>query len=207
MVRYKGQSRKAAQLLFGLPKGRLMESPQQRAHMIEILKLSHNPQIKMLVREADASNLIGSLHVRDSFAKLCEQNALTWKAVADEYVAIQKSHGLVAMADRLPAIMEQTAIAAMIRDETCPRCKGVKRVRLKNMKFGSCPKCNGTGTTRVDADPDRLKLVFNTFGLTGQGASANVNVNTQVNIDAAQTMEDLARDVSSIIDGTAKVSE
>src|SRR6266478_4181336 len=177
MVRYKGQSRKAAQLLFGLPKGRLMESPQQRAHMIEILKLSHNPAIKMLVREADASNLIGSLHVRDSFAKLCEQNALTWKAVADEYVAIQKSLGMVEMGGHLPEIMRQTALGAMVRDETCPRCKGKnpKRVRLKNMSYGDCPKCAGTGVLRVDADPEKLKLVFNTFGLTAANGAANVN--------------------------------
>src|SRR5438552_12585899 len=134
-------------MLFGLPKGRVMETPEQRRHMVEVLRLSHNPQIKLLVTEADGTNLIGSLHTRDSFAKLCEQNALTWKAVADEYVAIQKSLGMVGMASNLPDIMRQTSLEAMVRDETCPRCRGknAHRQRPKNMRDGDCTNCSGTG--------------------------------------------------------------
>ena len=200
-MRYKGQSRKAAMMLFGLPKGKIMESPEQRAHMVDVLRLSNNPAIRLLVKEADPSNLIGSLHTRESFAKLCEQNALTWKAVADEYVSIQKSLGMVEMGGHLPEIMRQTALGAMVRDETCPKCKGRNptRQRLKNMKYGDCSKCGGSGILRVDADPEKLKLVFNTFGLTA--VNAGPSVNNTVNVNVGQSMEDLSRDVAGIIEG------
>ena len=200
-MRYKGQSKKAAMMLFGLPKGRVMETPEQRRHMVEVLRLSHNPQIKLLVTDADPTNPFGALHTRDSFAKLCESNALTWKAVADEYVAIQKSLGMVGMASNLPEIMRQTSLGAMVRDETCPRCRGKNphRQRLKNMKYGDCPKCSGTGVLRVDADPDKLKLVFITFGLTA--INAGTSVNQTVNVNVGQSMEDLSRDVAGIIEG------
>ena len=71
------------------------------------------------------------------------------------------------------------------------------------MKYGDCPKCAGTGILRVDADPDKLKLVFNTFGLTAVNAGAVMN-NT-VNVNIGQSMEDLSRDVAGIIEG--KVGE
>jgi hypothetical protein len=201
--KYKGQSGKAAMMLFGLPKGRVMESPAQRAHMIEVLSKSDNIFIKALVREASMD-----IFKRSSFANLAEHCAIPYETIMKEYVSLQRQQGMVGMAMHLPEIMEQTALAARVRDETCPRCKGrnPKRVRLKNLKYGPCPRCEGVGTLHIDADPERLKLVFNTFGLTATGAQATVNVNTQVNVDAGQSMEDLSRDVASIVDSTAKVS-
>jgi len=205
-MKYKGQSKKVAQLLFGLPKGRIMESPEQRQHMIDVLRLSDKPAIKLLVMESDPKTIIGAMNTRESFAKLMEANALTWKAVADEYVSIQKSQGMVAMSAHLPEIMKQTALGAMVRDETCPRCKGrnPKRVRLKNMKYGDCPKCSGTGVLRVEADADKLKLVFNTFGLTA--VAANAQVTNTVNVNVGQSMEELSRDVAGIISGEGKIT-
>src|SRR5882724_1160471 len=166
--KYKGQSGKAAMMLFGLPKGRVMESPAQRQHMIEVLSKSDNIFIKALVREASMVEF-----KRASFAYLAEHCALPYETIMKEYVSLQRQQGMVGMAMHLPAIMEETALAARVRNEPCPRCKGrnPKRVRLKNLKFGACPKCDGLGTIRVDADPERLKLVFNTFGLTAANGS------------------------------------
>ncbi len=196
--KYKGQAGKAAMMLFGLPEGQKMESPVQRQHMIDILMLSANPFVRQCAK--DAAN---PLFKRMSFARITERCAVPYENIMKEYVSIQRTRGLQGMAGHLPEVMEQTALAARVRDETCPKCYGINPThqRLKNQKFGNCLKCEGTGIVRHEADPESEKLMFNTFGLTTQAGSANVNVNTQVNITESQTMEDLSKDVASIIEG------
>jgi hypothetical protein len=196
--KYLGQAKKAAVMLFGLPEGKQMESPAQRQHMIDILNLSANPIIKDLaVRAADP------LLKRYSFARLTETCAVPYESIMKEYVSIQRTRGLQGMAGHLPTVMEQTALAALVRDETCPKCNGInsQRVRLKNLHYGPCPKCDGTGLVKHEADPEAVKLMFNTFGLTAVAGSASANATVQINLDS-QSMEDLSRDVAGIIEGT-----
>jgi hypothetical protein len=164
--------------------------------MIDILSLSANPFIKELARQASQPE-----YARSSFARLTERCAVPYENVMKEYVSIQRTRGLQGMAGHLPTVMEQTALAALVRDETCQACVGKdpQRVRLKNMKYGPCPKCQGTGLVKHEADPEAVKLMFNTFGLTATAGTNQVNVNTQVNINEAQSMEELSKDVATII--------
>ena len=62
-----------------------------------------------------------------------------------------------------PAIMEDVALDARSRMETCKGCQGEGTVNTRR-----CPQCEGEGLTRVPGDHQSRKLLFQTLGLIGK---------------------------------------
>ena len=199
--RRKGRSRTNALMLFGVQNGRKMETAEDRELIARTLERSSDPKMKELARRALDPTDRGT-----SFALLIEREKMNFHHVADEYKALMKAEGWMRQAQHLPVLMEQTALDAMSRDEKCRACKGTGKVERKG-KDGAeateveCDKCDGTGTKYVLGDIDRLKLVFEAHGITGaRGAGVNVNLDLRKQ-EPGETMEDLSRSVSSLLEG------
>lgn len=193
----KGQTRKTAMMLFGA-KGK-MEKPEERMLIAEILQYSMNPTFKILAREASSS---APEFCRTSFAKLVENKGLNVHDVSREIQALMKSEGLMKAALRLPKIMEQVAEDAMSRDEECRVCNGTGHISIMREgveEVDPCDECRGKGTIYVMGNTERLKMMFETFGLTskGGGVSMNLNLNTVKEPD----MADLSAALGPILEG------
>lgn len=185
--------------LFGLPAGRSKETPEQREHMALALSLSHDQRMRDL-----ASDLIRSDpdHMRTSLATLAEKHKLNYHMISEEYRQIKKSEGYIRMAQHLPDIMEQTARKAKDEWADCASCGGLGKVDGKG-GVKDCTTCAGKGLVLVAGSVDHLKLVFDTFGLTGKSTGVNVNLDMR-KIDPHESLGDLAGSLSTIIEGQAK---
>ena len=95
-----------------------------------------------------------------SFGQLCSRAGLSGGEVLRLICQRQLADGMIRMAHHLPDIMENTALAAMGRNEPCPQCQG-------QGIFGEarCFRCEGCGHVRVPGDLRTIRLVFEMFGL------------------------------------------
>ena len=107
------------------------------------------------------------------------------------------------MARHLPEIMEQTALDAKSQVADCPKCKGMGQIDGKG-GVQDCPACAGKGTTYIMGDAERLKLVFETFGLSGKGGGVNVNLDLRKPPEPHEGLHDLAQSLGPILEGERK---
>lgn len=214
----KGQAAKAAHALFAVAKHRKMEEASQRTTMALALRMSTDDRMRALARDA-----VDPIHRLTAFTTLAEKLGLTYEDVAKEFTTIRKSEGLIRMAEHLPDVMEQTIIDAKSRDVTCERCSGVGKIldtaataaakREANERgeevteefTKECPKCKGKGTIYELGNAERLKIVFDTFGLTGGKGGPMVNIDLRGKPGKGETLADLAGSLDGIVSGTARI--
>jgi len=205
-MRYRGTAKATAMSLFATAARCKMETPEQRETIALIFKLSDKPAIQAL-----ASDAMNPIFKRTSFAALAERHALNIHMLSDEFKAIMRSDGLMRAAQHLPEIIEQVAVDAKGRDVKCKACKGAGTIaRVVAGKDGEadteerdpCERCDGKGVIYQLGDADRLKMIFETFGLTGKGGGVNILNLTKVT--NSESMSDLSASIAPLLEGSVK---
>ena len=183
--------------LFGLPRGRKMESPEDREFLLNLLSRSDHPQVKMMLLRASLPDFAST-----SLAKIMEDCGLNFHMISREITSLYKSEGFIRSAQHLPEIMEQVAVDAKSKESACKACSGTGKVRTgKNLAEESCKKCDGTGKVYKLGDVERLRLMFETFGLTGK-AGGGVNVNLDLRQPSNhETLDSLSQSIAPILEG------
>lgn len=208
----RGQARANALALFGLASGK-MERASDREQMALVLRHSADDRMRAIARDA-----LDPLWRQKSFAAIVEMRQANYHDVSEEYRKILRQEGLMRAANHLPDLMEQTAIDARSRDERCKACKGKGTVLdQKSMAAGKkealargeeftdeiwveCGTCSGGGTVHVLGDTDRLKMMFDTFGLTGKERGLNVNLDLR-NTRSDEDLTTLAASIAPVLEG------
>lgn len=192
--KFKGQATRTARLLFGTTGSRVMESPEEREHMAIVLGHSPDARIQRLVTDLispDPDN------TRSSLARIAERHGLNFHDISEEYTRLRKSEGFIRAAHHIPEIMEQVAEDAKNRWEECARCNGTGKVDSSEGVV-DCGCVNGK--VFVQASIDHLKLMFDTFGLTGKGGGVNVNLDLR-KTDQPESHADLVASLGPILEG------
>lgn len=197
----KGQAAKAAHALFAVGKRKKMEAEAQRTTMALALRMSTDDRMRALARDA-----VDPIHRYTAFTTLAEKLGLTYEDVAKEFTTIRKSEGLIRMAEHLPALMEETAVEAKSRDEKCRTCAGTGKITKDEMEI-ECARCDGVGTIHILGSVDRLKMVFDTFGLTGGKGGPMVNIDLRGKPGKGESLADLAGSLDGIVSGSARVRD
>jgi len=227
--RSKGQAKRNALMLFGVPRGGKMEPKERRQDLALVLRLSQQDRFRALANMA-----LSPIHETTAFTTLMEKLQISYHDLSQEFKALQTSLGFIRAAEHLPDLMAQTALDAKHRIEKCRTCAGKKLIavydyeaidkakatvgedirlerpsdpRLVLLSEGkaTCPKCSGTGSVEVKGDYDKLKTIFETFGLTGKGGGLAVNLDLR-NVRQPETMGELSRAVAPILEGTPSTS-
>jgi len=126
--------------------------------------------------------LSNPLFNKTTLGKLAVMSGLSTAELTLFLNSAKKQEGIVRMSQKLPDIMEETAIDALPTDEPCVRCDGTGQ-----LKKGPCPHCRSTGSIRVKGDLDNCKLVFEVVGLIGKRAPGAA---IQVNIGGSRSLEE-----------------
>lgn len=193
----RGQARTTALALFGLTRGK-MERPEDREAVALVLRLSGDERMQAIARDA-----MDPVWRAKSLAEIIEMRKCNYHDVSQEYNKIKRAEGLIRAANHLPDMLEQTALDAQSRDEECSKCDGTGKVTKQIDKVVTrirCGKCRGTGTVHVLGDTERLKLMFDTFGLTGKDRGPLVNLDLR-RMDAHEDLTSLSASISPILEG------
>ncbi|HWV46546.1 MAG TPA: hypothetical protein VN039_11100 [Nitrospira sp.] len=223
--RTKGVARQNALALFGITTGR-METPEQRESTALVLRLSQNEKIRALATMMMMAEWKGV-----AMTTIMEKLQITYGQLAGEYKELQRSQGFIRAAQHLPEIMEQVAIDAKHSATKCETCAGSgeivvydhaaiekarsvvgentangfvsdpEMVKLAEGR-GKCAICGGRGEVVRLADPEKVKLVFDTFGLTGKGGGVAVNLDLR-KLDGADDLGELAGSLGTILEGSS----
>ena len=138
------------QLLF-----RQIESGAGRENIADCLVATGNPRATRLLEM-----MLDPAYEGLGFGQLCSRAGLSGGEVMHLICQRQLAEGMIRMAYHLPDIMEDLALAAKGKEETCPQCQG-------QSAFGGvkCLRCEGLGYVRVPADLRIMRLAFEMFGL------------------------------------------
>lgn len=206
-----------------MPKPRKINVAPKHANAAEALKtIPKQDVLQVLEGSGDMRMVQLSYMIQDgkygarSLPELCAINGVGVKDVAK---LIEENHiavGQIERAKHVPRVLETNAVAAIGREVPCPTCKGKKRLTetcewcdgegVKNgqpckgctgmgvIDSGACRTCNETGWVTEAGDPNALKSVMESTGLSKHGG-INVNV-TQNNasFNGVGSFEDLMRD-------------
>jgi len=156
-------------------------------------------------------------HRDRSLAQLCAMNGIGFKDVAQVIEDHKVAAGRIDRAKHIPAVLETNAVAAKGRKMPCSTCSGEGKMRETcKLCQGSgkvaklkCEMCEGIGTVLTEeicqtcegtkwlmqaGDPNALKSVMESTGLSAKGGiSVNVTQNN-ANFSGAGSFEDLMRD-------------
>ena len=203
-----GDANRLAMVLFGNGPNRRMETPEQRLWLGDVLSLSSDPMLKQL------SRIILNPMPEDklcSVSKLAERTGITMRQITSGLKDLMRDEGFVRMAKRLPEVMEQVAEDAMSRDVECSKCHGAGQV-VRKVNIGTedeseerdrCDSCQGKGTVYQLGDTDRLRLLFETFDLTGKrGAGVNIDLRKIV---ATEDLSELSQSIAPLLEGTGEM--
>lgn len=197
-----------ARVLLGDGSTRILESPEQRAHFLEVMRSSPVVEMRKLADSIQINN--ETSEQRRSIARLIEQHGLNVHDVADEYKRIVKSLGTLAAGQHIPRLMEQTAEDALNRDASCPDCRGKGFTERKIIKHEreqkqreACSRCSGTGTIVVAGDKESLRITFETFGLLG-GHGPAVNIDLR-DTRKHETLEQLSESIAPLLEGSGEL--
>lgn len=183
--------KKTALTLFG-DIGR-MEAPEDRLMIAHILSRSADERLQRLSRLLlDDKDLMGQ---KVSLAAQAVACGVTDVEISNAFVKAIKAEGFIRQAKHLPDLMEQAAIDAKSRWEDCKHCGGAGSIGDK-----VCERCSGKGEVYVLGDTSRLKMVFETYGLTAKSGAVNI-LNVASPPSSSETLPALAGSLSSIIEG------
>ena len=197
----RSERKKANLALFGFDGA--MERKEDRAMVAMVLGRSERAEVRNFSR-----HLTAPANEKVSLVSLAENFQLSYMELAKIYHDIKKAEGFVRIANHLPDLMEQTALEAKSEMAACKKCGGSGEI-TKTLKMGEessqvtepCGECGGTGEVWEVGDIDRLKLIFETAKLTGNG-KGNQMMNLNIaNVTTDEKMEDLIGSLPQVIEG------
>ncbi len=160
-------------------------SEQKRGALVRLSPARKDPVYRRFVQEVGHKELLAVLDCSDdargdalanmlrdpaykgySLGKLCELVGLRFADLVRMFQRFYTGIGIIRVSRFIPQVMEDTAKAALSRDETCVNCEGSGK-RDDRM----CRDCRGKGTVHILGDLTCLKLVYATMGLTGKRAA------------------------------------
>ena len=163
---------------------RRKSSEQKRGALVRLSPARKDPVYRQFAQEVGHKELLAVLDCSDdargdalanmlrdpayqgySLGKLCELVGLRYADLVRMFTRFYTSIGMIRFSRHIPQVMEDTALNALSRDETCFRCEGSGR---RNGRM--CRHCRGKGTVHILGDLTCLKLVYETMGLTGRNA-------------------------------------
>ena len=186
--------RQNARELFGLTNKRTMETPEEREHMAIVLARSDDARVQRMVTDLLSPDPDNN---RSSLARIAERHGLTFADISKAYTELRKHEGLIRAAHKIPDIMQQVADDALHRWDDCARCQGTGKVD-SDKGIVDCGCVNGK--VFIPASPENIKLMFDTFGLTGKSSGVNVNLDLR-KTDAPESLHDLASSLGPILEG------
>jgi hypothetical protein len=99
---------------------------------------------------------------------------LPYKRLVQVYKDMKTSEGLIAVAQRIPKVMEDIAQDAESKEVTCTSCEGSGQIVIKKDEQGllvetkKCLPCEGRGLQVKAGDPVARKQVLEMMELTGK---------------------------------------
>lgn len=111
---------------------------------------------------------------RMTIFKLAQDIGVPAKRVIECYRDMKRLEGIVAVAERLPKVMEDVAADAESREVTCAQCEGVGRISIKRddqslpTETKLCIPCEGRGKIIKSGDATARKQVLEIMELTGK---------------------------------------
>lgn len=109
-----------------------------------------------------------------NISTLAAQLGLPYKRVVECYRDMKRLEGVVAVAQRLPKVMEDVAIDAESKELTCASCEGTGQHIVKRDEQGlpletkKCLPCEGKGLVVKPGDAVARKQVLEMMELTGK---------------------------------------
>lgn len=109
-----------------------------------------------------------------NISTLAANIGLSYKRVVECYRDMKRLEGIVAVAQRLPKVMEDVAVDAESRDVTCAACEGLGTVAVKRDDQGlptetkMCIPCEGKGKVLKPGDAVARKQVLEMMELSGK---------------------------------------
>ena len=204
-----GEASKLAMVLFGNTHRQRMETPEQRLWLGDVLSLSSDPMLRKI--SFVIKNPLGPEDSGASVARIAEREGVTLRQLSLGIRELMRDEGFVRMAKRLPDVMEQVAIDATGKDVECIECHGAGEL-IRKVNVGTedeaeetdrCNACQGTGKVYQMGDTDRLKLLFETFDLTGKrGAGVNIDLRKIV---ATEDLSELSQSIAPLLEGSGEM--
>lgn len=111
---------------------------------------------------------------RMTIFKLAQDIGVPAKRVIECYRDMKRLEGIVAVAERLPKVMEDVAADAESREVTCAQCEGTGRITIKKddqslpEETKMCIPCEGRGKIIKSGDAVARKQVLEIMELTGK---------------------------------------
>lgn len=111
---------------------------------------------------------------RMNISTLAANIGVPYRRVVECYRDMKRLEGVVAVAQRLPAVMEGVVADAESREVTCAQCEGTGRITIKKddqslpVDTKLCIPCEGRGRVVRSGDPVARKQVLEIMELTGK---------------------------------------
>lgn len=159
------------------------------------------------VDERDLATLLRSNSPEDSCCRidtLARKLGISYSRVIEAYKNMKRLEGIVAIAERLPSVMEGIAVDAESREVACEACDGTGQVVIPIAKppaldgtaalpeYKTCIPCAGTGRVVRSGDPVARKQVLEIMELAGQTRSPIIAPGSNILV-SNQSLEETLR--------------
>lgn len=153
------------------------------------------------VDEHDLATLLRSqdrLTASTRIDTLARQIGIPYARVVEAYKNMKRLEGVVAIANRLPGVMEGIAEDAEVKEKTCSACSGAGKVGqppaadVAEDPRPVCIPCEGTGKVRVSGDPIARKQVLEIMELAGGSKSPILAPGSNI-VVSNQSLEDMVK--------------
>lgn len=147
---------------------------------------------KLLRSDGDSS--------RKLISTLATDIGLPYRRVVECYRDMKRLEGIIAVASRLPAVMEDVARDAESRLVTCPSCEGSGRITIKKddqslpVETKLCIPCEGNGKVTKPGDAIARKQVLEMMELTGKASAPIWAPGSQI-LATGESLEDTLRNI------------
>lgn len=133
-----------------------------------------------------------------NISTLAANIGIPYKRVVECFRDMKRLEGVVAVAQRLPKVMEDVAIDAESKTLTCEPCEGTGRIVTKRdeqklpLETKRCIPCDGSGKVVKSGDAIARKQVLEMMELTGKAPIWAPNSNI---VALGESLEDTLRNV------------